>query len=174
MPPGDYVLHAWSDIADPETSKSRFFDSSDFSQIVYAEPYDGNNDLRDAFRGEVAFHVDDTLEEDYSVDATLPMERPLARYEFISTDLVEFLEGEASRGALSFTAGDSPAEVPARVPEFSKYRVRMIYSGYMPSKFNNLTNKPTDSRTGMDYDARITILNDEEARLGSEVLVVVV
>lgn len=166
VPAGDYTLYAWSDIADASNSRSRFFDTSDFSKIIYSEPYGGNNDLRDAFRGVTSFSVFDNLEADYSVEADLPMERPLARYEFISTDLIDFLEGEAGRGMITFSRGDSPLDIPSRVPEFNKYRVRMIYSGYMPSTFNNFTNKPVDSRTGMSYDAKITVINDSEARLG--------
>lgn len=166
LPEGDYTLYAWSDIADATTSKSHFFDSSDFSAITYSEPYNGNNDLRDAFRGVTSFHVGETIDDSYTVSADLPMERPLSRYEFISTDLVEFLEGEASRGMFAFSRGDSPLDIPSRVPEFNRYRVRMIYSGYMPSTFNNLTNKPVDSSTGVNYDAQITVLNESEARLG--------
>lgn len=166
LPPGAYDLYAWSDIADASTGRSLFFDSGDFSRIGYSEPYNGNNELRDAFRGVSTFTVAEKIEADYSVAANLPMERPLARYEFISTDLVDFLEGEASRGMLTFSRGDSPLDIPSRVPEFNRYRVRMIYTGYMPSVFNNLTNKPVDSRTGMSYDARISVLNEREARLG--------
>ena len=32
----------------------------------------------------------------------------------------------------------------------------MVYSGYMPSKFDNFQNKPVDSATGMSYDADIS------------------
>ena len=172
MPPGDYVLHAWSDWADKDSKESYFFDSSDFANIVYTEPYNGNNELRDAFRGVTSFTVEETLDAEYSVVASLNMERPLARYEFISTDLVEFLEGEASRGRFSFSRGDSPADIPSRVPDFGDYTVKMIYTGYMPSVFNNLTNKPVDSATGMSYEARIDILNDSEARLGFDYVMV--
>lgn len=172
MPPGDYVLHAWSDWADKDSKKSCFFDSSDFTNIVYTEPYNGNNELRDAFRGVTSFTVEETLDAGYSAGASLDMERPLARYEFVSTDLVEFLEGEASRGRFSFSRGDSPVDIPSRVPDFGDYTVRMIYTGYMPSVFNNITNKPVDSAIGMSYDARIDILNDSEARLGFDYVMV--
>lgn len=152
LPAGDYTLYAWSDLADATTSKSHFFDSSDFSTISYCEPYNGNNELRDAFRGVTSFHIDDNTDYNYCVEASLPLERPLARYEFISTDLTEFLKNESSR--------------KMNAPGLDSYRVRMIYTGYMPSTFNNITDKPVDSRTGMSYDAHITLLNGSEARLG--------
>lgn len=168
VPPGDYLLYAWSDIANASTAQSRFFNSTDFSKIHYTEPYDGNNEMRDAFRGVASFTVDESEDADYVVDAPLQLERPLARYEFISTDLLDFLEGEADRGMIDYTPtpSKSPAEIISRIPEFNKYRVRMIYTGYMPSTFNNFINKPIDSRTGMAYDAKIKILNESEASIG--------
>lgn len=171
LPPGDYELYVWSDWAEAESNKSFFFDTSDFSSIVYSEPYNGNNELRDAFRGEARIHVENSLDADYEVLLEVPLERPLARYEFISTDLREFIQGEETRGMLSYiTRG--PEDKPIRVPDFSGYKVRMVYTGYMPSKFNNFTNKPTDSRTGMSYDAEIKMIDDDHARLGFDYVLV--
>lgn len=52
LPPGDYKMVAWSDWAHRSSQKSYFFDSSDFANIAYTEPYNGNNELRDAFNAE--------------------------------------------------------------------------------------------------------------------------
>lgn len=166
LPPGDYTLYAWSDMAHLSTGKSMFFDTGDFSYIGYTEPYNGNNDDRDVFRGQTSIHVGQTLDADYHAEATLEMERPLARYEFISTDLEDFLALETTRALLNTARGTQPSDAPALAPKLHQYRVKMIYTGYMPHVFNNITNKPIDSRTGMSYDASITILNDKEARLG--------
>lgn len=171
LPPGDYELFAWSDWAGAESAKSFFFDTSDFSNIIYSEPYNGNNELRDAFRGEAKIHVDNPIDAGYDVLVEVPLERPLARYEFISTDLREFIKGEETRGMLSFiTRG--PEDKPVRVPDFSGYRIKMIYTGYMPSTYNNITDKPTDSRTGMSYDAEIKMVDEDHARLGFDYVLV--
>ena len=172
LPPGKYDLWAWSDYADGESHKSLFFNSEDFTSIWYPDPYNGNNELRDAFRGAVTFSIDDNIDADYGIDVLLPMERPLARYEFISTDLAEFLENEISRGEQLAAGQGRPA--PSRVDDIplDKYRVKMIYTGYMPSEFNNYTNKPVNSKLGMSYDARVTKLNDDEARLGFDYVMV--
>ncbi len=166
LPIGNYDIWVWSDYADGESQKSLFFNSEDFSSVWYPDPYNGNNELRDAFRGMSAVTVDDCLESDYVEYVELPLERPLARYEFISTDLAEFLENEISRGER--LAAEQGRSAPSRVEDIplDQYRVKMIYTGYMPTEFNVFTNKPINSKLGMSYDASVTKLNDDEARLG--------
>ncbi|MCM1503568.1 MAG: hypothetical protein NC127_00020 [Muribaculum sp.] len=166
LPVGCYDIWVWSDYADGESQKSLFFNSEDFSSVWYPDPYNGNNELRDAFRGASTVKVDDRLESDYEEHAELPLERPLARYEFISIDLAEFLENEISRGER--LAAEQGRSAPSRVEDIplDQYRVKMIYTGYMPSEFNVFTNKPVNSKLGMSYNASVTKLNDDEARLG--------
>ncbi len=166
---GDYDLYCWSDYAGAEAQLSYFFDSSEFHNIIYAEPYNGNNELRDAFRGQVSFTVESTLKAEYHQDVELVLERPFARYEFRASDISDFVDREVTRGNLS--RGDQPSDTPpasieTRLPNINQYRVKMIYSGYMPSKFDNFLNRPVDSSTGMSYDAKIAVLSEEEARLG--------
>lgn len=172
LPAGDYDLWAWSDYADGDSQKSLFFNSEDFTSIWYPDPYNGNNELRDAFRGAVTFTIENTFDAGYHKDVELQMERPLARYEFISTDLAEFLENEISRGEQN--AASQGRSAPSRVEDIplESYRVKMIYTGYMPSEFNNFINKPVNSKLGMSYDAKITRLNDNEARLGFDYVMV--
>lgn len=161
LPPGDYDLWTWSDWADTENEKSLLFDSSDFSSICYSEPYRGNNDLRDALRGVATFTVEQNLDGHYRKDVDLTLTRPLAKYEFIATDLSDFIENESTRGKLTRSA-----------PDLTGYRVKMLYTGYMPSEYNNFIDKPVNSRTGMSYDATITALNDSEALLGFDYVMV--
>ena len=166
---GDYDLYCWSDYADAASQIPYFFDSSDFHNIIYSEPYNGNNELRDAFRGNVTFSVESTLNAEYHQDVELMLERPFARYEFRATDIRDFVDREITRGGLSGSdrpLDGPPANIEQRLPSIKSYRVKMIYPGYMPSKFDNLLNRPVDSATGMSYDAEIRILSEDEARLG--------
>lgn len=167
LPPGDYDLFIWSDYADLNSQKSYFFDSDDFGQIRYSEPYNGNNELRDAFRGEVSFTVDDNVDDAYYKEVDVTLERPLARYEFISTDLDVFLKGEAARIGTLESAQSGATRFP-----IDGYSVKMVYSGYMPSVFNNFSNKPVDSATGVSYTADVVKLNETEARLGFDYVMV--
>lgn len=166
---GDYDLYCWSDYADASSQSSYFFDSSEFHNIIYSEPYNGNNELRDAFRGNVSFTVESTLNAEYHQDVELILERPFARYEFRATDISDFIESEITRWSISRgedAPDGSPVNISQRLPSINDYRVKMIYPGYMPSKFDNFLNRPVDSAVGMSYDAKISILSDEEARLG--------
>lgn len=172
---GDYDLYAWSDYADAGKLTSYFFKTDDFKNIVYGEPYNGNNELRDAFRGKCSFTVESSIMADYHQDVELNLERPFARYEFRATDILEFIDREVTRGELSRGAephGSSPSDLINRLPELNRYRVKMIYTGYMPSKFDNIQNRPVDSSTGMSYDAKIELISDEEARLGFDYVMV--
>lgn len=167
---GTYDIYVWSDYADSESGQSMFFDSTDFSGIIYTTPYNGNNMLRDSFRGMTKVKVEESIMDDYKEDVEIVMERPLAHYEFRATDLMDFIDKETTRGRMSDSSdsfkGKSRDEIIQRLPELSKYTVKMIYTGYMPSKYNNVLDRPVDSMTGMSYDAKIEILSEEEARLG--------
>lgn len=176
LPSGSYDLYAWSDYAEPKSGASLFFNSSGFSAITYSEPYNGNNHLRDAFRGFLSFTVNDRS-DGLIQEEMLELERPLARYEFRATDIMEFIDKEITRGMLNRAEEPlgpnlSPEDIEQRLPELGNYRVRMIYSGYMPSKFDNILNRPVDSLTGIEYDAKITALSAEEARLGFDYVMV--
>lgn len=92
------------------------------------------------------------------------MVRPLAKFEFVTTDVEAFVEKEIqaalSRGELSEDL------VPSRVIDVSQYKVMFYYFGFMPNTFNVFTDKPSDSTTGVRFEGRITQLNDQEASLG--------
>lgn len=170
LPPGDYDLWTWTDWGHVSEDRSLYFDTKDFSSIWYPEPYSGNNELRDALRGMTSFTIDETHHDGYSKEVELLLERPLARYEFISTDLDEFVDSETTRSGRKFsTSVQAPL---SRLPELPNYRVKMIYAGYMPHKFDNFQNKPVDSRTGQSYNATITPMSDTEARLGFDYVMV--
>ena len=173
VPPGSYDLYVWSDYADLGTKNSYFFNSGNFGAIVYSEPYNGNNELRDAFRGAVSFDIDSNIDANYYEEVWVQLERPLARYEFIATDLEKFIEDETTRteGAQQAATKASPDD-PTRGLPLDQYRVKMIYAAYMPSKFNNFTDRPIDSSVGQTYSAKIVRLNDKEARLGFDYVMV--
>lgn len=173
LPPGNYEVYLWSDYADSNLQVSHFFDSADFSNIVYSEPYNGNNELRDAFRAYAVFTIRTTIENDYQEDVWVNIERPMARYEFVATDFGEFQQRELVRSR-SRNAGNEARGDEAQFSEsaLDGYRVKVRYTGYMPTCFDNFRNKPVNSQTGMEYEARITPLSDEEARIGFDYVMV--
>lgn len=164
IPKGDYNIVVWTDYVDAGSTADKYYDTSDFSEIILSrrgEHY-GSCSWRDGFYGLVSTTVSRKDEHGgiETVDlgeATIEMKRPMARYTFISTDLRRFIENESKmrmQGA------------PSKAPGLDDYRVRFIYTRYMPCSFNLFTGKPADSWTGVEYESRIEPINDDEARVG--------
>lgn len=93
---GDYRIMVWSDLVENDDGDP-YHDAGDFAEITLQGDHRGNDDYRDAFRGtgdisltaDVAEYVPGTLE--------ITMQRPLAKFEFITNDLAEFIQKEAFR-----------------------------------------------------------------------------
>lgn len=85
---GDYDIVVWADYVDAGTTKDKYYDTSDFSIIKIIGDIQGNTDFRDAFVGRKSITL--TPSDKESV-ITVPMERPMAKYRFISTDLESFV-----------------------------------------------------------------------------------
>ena len=166
IPTGSYDIWAWSDHAHPDSRESVHHDTGDFANITYTQPYNGNDDRRDAFRGTTPVTVEASTEAETKAHATLELERPFAKYRFVATDLEEFIGREISRRSLAQPRG------PNYAPLLGIYRVKMIYTGYMPSKFNNFINRPVDSSVGVSYDGTITQLDDGDALLSFDYVMV--
>lgn len=167
LPAGDYDIWAWSDYVANPGGESLFYNSADFKSISYLKPYRGNTELRDAFRGKTTFTVTPSIDAETYVTGRIDLERPFARYEFIATDLADFIRDETTKGELfSWKEATKGAEqIPAKIPDLGRYKVKVKYTGYMPSVFDNYQNKPVDSELGVVYDAKIEAINDTEARL---------
>lgn len=97
------------------------------------------------------------------------MERPLAKYEFVSNDLQEFIEMQAQLAAAKNNSGSlsQSAEV-----DLSDFKVVFSYFGYMPDTYSMFTDKPVDSATGVTFESRIIQTGDNEASLGFDYIFV--
>jgi hypothetical protein len=145
------------------SSDNHFHNTDNFAEIRLQGDHKGNNDYRDAFRGsnnislvaDIMEHLPDTLD--------IAMQRPLAKFEFVTTDLKEFIDKEyqyllkevETRGEL----------LPTRV-NTDDYKVVLYYSGYMPFAYNMNADKPVDSKLGVSFESKIDVLNENEASLG--------
>lgn len=162
--PGTYRLVMWADYVDLGSSEDKYYDTTDFSEIILKEEegHYGSNVYRDAFYGETTLEITEPME---NVHAEIELQRPMAMYTFISTDLDEFLESEISRtreASVETRAYYDAPEGSQPAPPLNDYRVRMVYTRYMPSSFNAHTGKPVDAILGVEYESQITI--DEEGR----------
>lgn len=137
---GSYDVYVWSDLSDSSNPTGIFYDSSDFNAISYRKPYTADTDNKDAFRGFTSFKVKKDTADQFIVN----LERPLAKYILIATDLEDFLTTAATNNV-----------------DLSKYTAKITYPNFMPSVFDNFTNKPVNSETNISYEGPISVTDDE-------------
>lgn len=166
LPSGDYKVMVWADMRET-SSDTPFYFTDNFVEMTLQGEHQGNTNLRDAFRGtgdislaaSIAIHTPDTVD--------ITMQRPLAKYEFISTDLKEFIDKEVqnaiSRGEV---AEVSEGKAPSKVVDMNDYQIVFYYTGFMPCAYNMFLDKPVDSATGVSFPSKITQLSDTEASIG--------
>lgn len=178
IPQGDYRILVWTDYAGPGAPGGEFYNAGDFAEIIYSDRgrYVGDTDFRDAFRGQADAIVD--YGPDYNpdradevvVETTVEMARPLAKYRFITTDLGKFIDQQVTARQKELSASEAAdggdSRDPSRFIDLSEYRVRFLYTQYMPCSFNMFTSRPADSWTGMSYDGEIRQMSATEAELG--------
>ena len=157
FPEGDYQMVVWSDFVDDAIRDDMHYNTDDFEEIMIADlvNYNGSDDTRDAFRGSGDITAETT-------ELTIDMERPMARYVFITTDVEQFLMTEESASA----SGKRNTESPNRAVQLSDYRVRITYPRYMAYSFNMFTDRPADSKTGVYYDSKIKRIDEKTAEIG--------
>ncbi len=161
---GFYNFIVWSDHVDNGTDCDKYYNTANFAEISYSnrENYNGCNDFQDAFRGSVQAAVPSDLYSDDAINTqhvNVLLERPLAKFKFIATDLEQFI-GQELENAASNGNADSRSINP------DDYKVVFRYTGYMPCSFNMFTNKPNDSWTGVSFDGRMRPLDENEIELG--------
>ena len=187
LPEGRYKFRVWSDHVAKGLQDDHFYLTSDFAEIKLDESgtHPGSNELRDAFRGTAYGEVYNP--EIYQIrfgkapenSATANMKRPMGRYEFISTDLDEFLD-KAIQNLDPKILADMLAEAASRAEEdmdtkgegfwngltrdevadaigLENYKVIFSYNAFMPSSYNIYTDKPSDSSTNISYESRMRV-----------------
>ena len=163
--PGDYNIMVWSDIVQ-HGGDTYFHDKTNFAEITLQGEHQGNNDYRDAFRGsgnvtliaDIIERVPDTLD--------IAMQRPLAKYEFITTDLTEFINKEQTRADAKSKAQSTDGEDVTTKVSIEDYKVVFYYVGFMPNAYSLFTDKPVDSATGVMFESTLKKLSESEASMG--------
>lgn len=177
LKPGDYDILVWGDYVGTGSDTDLYYNTADLSAItVIAEKdgeHQGNSDDRQAFRGmtSVAISEADLLPDMAAAGPKVihlksDLLRPMARFVFISTDVEDFLTRMRS---------ESPAVngVPSNRPaQLSDYRIKVIYTGYMPFIFNAYIDKPTDSRQGQWFYGSLKRIDTNSATLGFDYMFV--
>ncbi len=153
--PGNYNFVVWTDYIKEGDTTDLYYDTNRFEEIALkGDSHVGGNDFRDAFRGSVTSEVSDT-----TIEATVEMRRPLAKFNFISTDVEDFIVKVASQRS------GEPSTSSANV-DLNEYKAVFHYHGFMPYSYNMFTDKPADSVTGTSFETTLQRLSDNEAELG--------
>lgn len=183
LEPGEYDIKVWSDLV-TSAGHNDYYDAADFAEIKLIE-HQGNTDWRDAYRGisTLSLTADVTLRATDTIDVA--MQRPMAKFQFITTDIVEFVAKEAARRAEAALAeandddsrsddsrGDDSRGDDSRSVELSDYTIVLQYVGYMADTYSIFTDKPVDSTVGEQIVTSLTQVSATEASLGFDYLFV--
>ena len=91
------------------------------------------------------------------------MKRPLAKFEFITNDVQNFIEKELEYlTKLAATRGET---APMQL-DTDNYKVVFLYAGYMPNTFYIFGGEPVDSYMGVYIESRLDMLDENRASLG--------
>lgn len=160
LTPGKYLIKVWADYVKSGSYDDLYYDTTDFSDVSIAraaDDYVGSLEARDAFVGEQEVTVSPIPgEQQGQVSARIYMQRPFAKFKFVTTDIAEFVEKY-----LGITDPDEIAHI-----DFSDYRVLFRYTGYLPTHYNLFDEKPFDASTGYQFFSSISEPTASEATLG--------
>lgn len=170
LPTGNYALMVWADFVPTGTTEDHFYAPGNFSEIVLHGEHQANTDLRDAFRGVQEVDIVSLNPDATPEDIVIDMERPLAKFTVITTDLREFFEREEE--AAKRRAESRGEEYDSRRINLSDYNVVFYYSGFMPCAYSMFTDKPIDSKTGVKFYSKLERISDTEARMGFDFVMV--
>ena len=150
LDPGEYTVMVFAQLA-KSAEGPFYYDDSNFWSIKLQGEYEGDTNYRDAFRGLSSIVVGE------SNTATMQMTRPLAKYEFISTDLAEFFTKEEARVKSKGLETRNSLE---------DYDVVFYYIGYTPTAYNLPEDRNVDSKTGLTFTSVPEVLTEDEVSLG--------
>lgn len=142
---GHYKFMVWTDYIMEGSDVDLFYVADDFNKIILKEreTYQGNTDEKDAFRGTVVSKVSSKVTE-----ARVVMERPVAKFKFISTDIDDFM---------------SQFEQTVSINDF---KVIFSYPGYFPNSYNMHTDGISGTLIVKKFESTMTKISDTEVELG--------
>lgn len=151
LPAGNYNIMVWSDMQQ-NVAQPYFYNCSNFAEIALTGKYQGNNNWRDAFSGKGNINLVAECQNRLPDTLSISMERQLAKYEFITTDVMDFVKEETATADASM--------------DLDNYTIEFRYVGFLPSAYSLFTGKNTDATTGVVFSSKIKDLSDSTALLG--------
>lgn len=142
---GIYRFYIWGDYVPRGSVDDCLYTTNSFESISVSSPYPHGTEYKDAFIGMADYGASDAA-SGHSLDVVL--ERPVAQYKLVSTDLERFRTDVIRDGET-----------------IEDYSVKISYRGWLNTCFNAFLGEPGDSETGITYESGITALNENEAEI---------
>ena len=143
--PGNYNVMVWSDLV-KTSSDTHFHNADNFAEIMLQGDHKGNTDHRDAFCGKSCLSLYANNGSQMNEKINISMKRPLAKFEIIANDLLEFIEMKGS--------------------DLNLYKAKIQYIGFMPNTYSLFADRPVASITGEMLESSLTKLTDTEVSMG--------
>lgn len=142
----EYTLAVWTDYVAAGTDTDLYYNTEDLQYVACTDPYTGSTPYRDCLYGTTALDLRQYREEwNAKVQVKVDMERPLAKYELIATDVPEFLQ----KTQIQRAQGES-------------YTVTFSYSFYIPAVFDVLAGKPCESWPEISFTLPLVLPEEGE------------
>lgn len=159
----NYRVAVWTDFVKAGTEEGFFYNADDFSEVRLSGTYYGQDEHRDCFYGSNDLEMATLLTYDASYEATVELGRPLARFNFISTDREKFIDYWIQQVAIR---NGSFVKMDRGSLDLNKFHVRWVYPQFLPNTFNLHNDRPVDSATGVSFDAEMSVREDGNVDLG--------
>lgn len=165
--PGEYNIMVWSDLMEREGDR-HFHNADNFAEICLQGVHAGNTDHRDAFRGSSRITLATDVMERLPDTLDIVMQRPLAKFEFVTNDVEDFIDKEATRLASKSNSDKtlSSKGTITKTVNLEDYKVVFYYVGFMPDTYSLHTDKPVDSSTDIFFESTLRKLSDSQASMG--------
>lgn len=187
LPEGKFEIYVWTDYVDSGSTADKFYNTTKFD-VITVQNHVGNNDFRDAFAGSLKTDV-----TPLTTELRVTSGRPVAKFNFITTDLDRFidhlLEMEAEANAesnnnsntgggnssaadnsnsndLSGAESSTSAQDPTRGIKIEEYKIVFRYSQFMPNEFDIFSYIPIYALPNITFESTIKPLSLTEAELG--------
>lgn len=146
---GNYDLRLWTDYTRTDAPLvDTYYHTESLKAVgIVTGPYTANTDAKDA-----AYIAEDGITlPDGGKEISLQLQRPLAKYRLVATDVP---------GYRRLTEIDA-----AKWPPLEELTVSVYYENFFPSTFNILNDNPTDALTGIRYHHPLPDAGNEEKEM---------
>lgn len=135
----DYQLVVWADYIIAGSEEDLFYNTEDIISIIGTTPYTGNTEYKDVQTASIALNLSEYRKQwGVKVPVRVNLERPVAHYKLITTDVQRYLTNNPG------AAG-------------KKHTVTIKYENYLPVGYNAYDKIPKHSYMYMQYSNTFTL-----------------